>query len=47
MNMRFITPDACYELGAAMDNSPYGRYVMDCARSYDRLLALAPFTHGT
>jgi len=44
MNVGFIDADACYELGAEMGNSPYGRYVMDCAQSHDRLLALTQFT---
>ncbi|MFC6881649.1 MULTISPECIES: glucose-1-phosphate thymidylyltransferase RfbA [Actinomadura] len=35
--MGFIGPDECYELGAEMGNSPYGRYVMDQARFYDRV----------
>jgi glucose-1-phosphate thymidylyltransferase len=46
MNMKFITPEACYDLGVAMANSPYGRYLMDCAMSYDQLQALAMFTDG-
>jgi glucose-1-phosphate thymidylyltransferase len=46
MNMKFITPEACYDLGTAMANSPYGRYLMDCAMSYNQLQALAMFTDG-
>jgi glucose-1-phosphate thymidylyltransferase len=46
LNMRFISADDCYDLGAEMGKSPYGQYVMDCAQSYDQLLALAKFTDG-
>jgi glucose-1-phosphate thymidylyltransferase len=35
--MGLIGPDECYELGARMGGSPYGRYVMDQARLYDRI----------
>ncbi|MEV0321989.1 glucose-1-phosphate thymidylyltransferase RfbA [Streptomyces sp. NPDC050658] len=34
MYMGFISPEACYELGAEMGNSPYGQYVMETAREY-------------
>ncbi|UFQ18659.1 MULTISPECIES: glucose-1-phosphate thymidylyltransferase RfbA [Streptomyces] len=34
MYMGFITPDACYDLGAEMGSSPYGQYVMESAREY-------------
>ncbi|MBV9449635.1 MAG: glucose-1-phosphate thymidylyltransferase RfbA [Streptosporangiaceae bacterium] len=41
MNMAFISADDCYRLGMEMSQSPYGQYVMECARSHRRLLALA------
>ncbi|TMR04954.1 glucose-1-phosphate thymidylyltransferase RfbA [Actinomadura soli] len=34
MYMGFISTEACYELGAEMSGSPYGRYVMDSARRH-------------
>jgi glucose-1-phosphate thymidylyltransferase len=37
MYMGFISPQECHALGARMDSSPYGRYVMERARSYARL----------
>lgn len=46
MNMAFISPHDCYRLGEAMGNSPYGQYVMDCARSYQQLRALAGLADG-
>ncbi|QXJ26150.1 glucose-1-phosphate thymidylyltransferase RfbA [Actinomadura graeca] len=46
MHMGFIGPDECHRLGAEMPNSPYGRYVMDCARAYERLPASARLRGG-
>jgi len=34
LSMGYIGPDDCYALGAAMGGSPYGRYVMERARSF-------------
>jgi glucose-1-phosphate thymidylyltransferase len=34
MYMGFISADACYELGAELDGSPYGQYVMESAREH-------------
>ncbi|MDN3355693.1 glucose-1-phosphate thymidylyltransferase RfbA [Actinomadura sp. DC4] len=44
MHMGFISPDDCYRLGTEMAASPYGRYLMDCARFYKRLPASARAT---
>ncbi|MFC4907534.1 glucose-1-phosphate thymidylyltransferase RfbA [Actinomadura gamaensis] len=46
MHMGFITPDDCYRLGERMASSPYGRYVMDCARSYEKVPASARAAAG-
>jgi glucose-1-phosphate thymidylyltransferase len=45
MYMGYISVEDCHALGAEMGAAPYGRYVMDCARSHDRLRALAG-SHG-
>lgn len=34
MYMGFISADECFALGAQMDGSPYGRYVMESARAH-------------
>ncbi|WP_067467607.1 glucose-1-phosphate thymidylyltransferase RfbA [Actinomadura macra] len=41
MHMGFIGADDCHRLGEEMSSSPYGRYVMNCARAYGRLPASA------
>ncbi|MQY04624.1 glucose-1-phosphate thymidylyltransferase RfbA [Actinomadura macrotermitis] len=38
--MGFIDAEHCHRMGEEMSNSPYGRYLMDCARSYSRPPAL-------
>ncbi|MCR8577395.1 glucose-1-phosphate thymidylyltransferase RfbA [Streptomyces sp. Isolate_219] len=34
MFMGFISPEACFDLGAEMSGSPYGQYVMESARTH-------------
>ncbi|WP_131741590.1 glucose-1-phosphate thymidylyltransferase RfbA [Actinomadura roseirufa] len=43
MHMGFIGVDDCYRLGEEMASSPYGKYVMNCARSFHCLPASARF----
>ncbi|MFK0289773.1 sugar nucleotidyltransferase [Streptomyces sp. NPDC090442] len=43
LHMGFISADVCYELGAAMGDSSYGRYVMASARAYLQSRAPATF----
>ncbi|MUN36212.1 glucose-1-phosphate thymidylyltransferase RfbA [Actinomadura litoris] len=41
--MGFIDAEHCHRMGEEMANSPYGRYLMDCARSYSGPPAPAPW----
>ncbi|MGY5059952.1 glucose-1-phosphate thymidylyltransferase RfbA [Streptomyces sp. 900105755] len=36
MYMGYIDPDECHALGAEMDSSPYGQYVMERARAFSK-----------
>ena len=46
MNMGFISAADCYRLGQEMSSSPYGAYLMECARTFAPLMRLRERSEG-